>query len=293
MRFAASVTFFLSLAISISTAGDKEDLAKHKAVINDIAKKLKFNSVSIVETSDLIVCSSMPETKVKPFADAAQKAVSVARENLKYEKGEMLFSSKLAIYVFTDQSELKMFIRTVEQRRPEMDTYSIVLRGSTPHVAICPDAGTKRVDAELSANAACWAAAAVLNKKIGVTAGASIPEWLQIGYGRACSMRGDSQVKQAAFRSKMKSIVSSRSKTVVWAKSLWDGTKLTDRDLVATSFVEYLAFGPIADKFVGFVRAAKGTPDDDQPTIDYAIASLDTTADNLDVAWKTWIVKGK
>lgn len=291
MRSCFAALVVLSLAVSLSTADDKEDAAKHKTLIDERAKKLKLKPHVIVETPDLLVCAWLPEAKAKTLAEGAQKAVATARENLKYGKKDSVYSGKLAVYAFADHADMKAFIRTIEQRRPEQDAYTLALRGATPHVAVSPDPGSKLIEADLSENAAAWSAAAVLNKKVGGTG--TIPEWLQLGYGKACTLRSDTPAKQTAYRTKVKTLVTGKSKAPVWAKDLWNGSKVPERDLIAASFVEYLAFGPIAEKFVGFVRTAKGTPDDDKPMIDAAITGLETNADNLDAAWKQWVVKGK
>ena len=80
----------------------------------------------------------------------------------------------------------------------------------------------------------------------------------------------------------MKALVTAKGKPV-WAKDLWSGQGGADRDLLAGSLVEYIAFGPYAEKFVAFARGTKPLPDSDAgPNMDEAIKSMELTAEQLD-----------
>jgi hypothetical protein len=257
-------------------------------------KRLKLKGANVVETGDLLVWAALPDAKAKSLAGAAQRAVAVARENLKFDKDDTLFTGKLTVYVFAEHADLKLFIRQIEQRRPEADASTQSLRGNQPHVAVSPDAGTKLGESQAMEAAATWSAAAVLNRRIGVAGDSPLPQWLQIGYGRACFIRGESATKQVALRQKIRSVVAAKGKNAVTAKDIWGDAKLADRDVAAGSLVEFLAFGPYAEKFVAFARSTKPPADSDAaPNMDEALKTLELTADQLDQAWKTWVVKGK
>jgi len=283
----------LSLAVtSVSVADD--DVAKQKAAIAETVAKLKLKTTTVVETADLLVSTTLPDAKAKTLADAAQRAVTVARDNLGIAKEDSITAGKLALYVFADFSDLKSFIRLVEQRRPESDTFTMNLRATSPYIAVSSDAGAKLVEADLTAAAAGWAAAAVLVKKVGFGGEGRLPEWLQRGYGRACFLRSEPAGRQATARAKIKSVVGGKGKNVVWAKDIWSGEKLLERDLVTGSFIEYLAFGPNAEKFLALAKQMKPNLINETPMMDGALlVTLEMNVDAADTAWKIWAIKGK
>src|SRR5262249_20613578 len=101
--------------------------------------------------------------------------------------------------------------------------------------------------------------------------------------------------KQANHKQKVKAFLTGKSAKTVWAKDLWSGEKMAERDLVATSLVEFLAFGSRADKFVDFAKAMKPAmpTGNDVPNIDAALKVLEMTPEQLDSAWKAWALKAK
>ncbi|CAN5171832.1 hypothetical protein BH11PLA2_BH11PLA2_51740 [soil metagenome] len=277
-------------------SADKEELVKQKATAEENWKKLGDAKKAIHETNDLLIYTNLPEAKAKTLGEAAQKTVAAAREALGFAKDETLFPGKLTVYIFADFADLKNFIRKIELRRPEANTnFTQSLRGDTPFIALSPASGAKVNDTELSAEVATWTGAAVLNKKLGIGPNGNIPEWLQKGFGKAASVRGDkSESRVATHRAKVKAVVLANGGKSVWAKDVWSGTVVKDADLAAASLVEYLAFGPGQEKFLAFCKVLRpGGDDAPAPTIEDALKAAEWSMEGVDTGWKTWVQKGK
>jgi hypothetical protein len=260
-----------------------------------------MKSKTVVETDELQAISTLPEAKLKPMLEAAQKAMAVAKLAMKYTKEDAPFNGKLTLYVFTDYTDLKDFIRKIETRRPVANTpVTSALRGDGPYVALSPDAGAKLNEADLALAIASRTAAAVLNKRIGTDAEKFLPDWLQSGFGRTCLMRsGKNDAALAMFRSKQKAVVLATGTNAITMNQVWEATIKKDTDAVAASAVEYLAFGPPAEKFQPFCKALKNLDvleekglAPDQAVVS-ALATVEWTIEGLDYGWKEWVKKGK
>lgn len=285
--------FIIALMTVPAHAADDAE-ARQSAVIRDTIGKLKLEKALIHSTADLTVVASLPDAKAKALADTAQNAVSTARGGLQYEKSATVFPGKLTLYVLSDHSELKAFLRQVEQRRPGLEAHTLSLRGNVPHVAVSPEPGAKLSDADLARSAAVWSAAAVLNAKAGLDGEGDLPLWFQSGFGRACWLRSEPASRQATHRAKIRSLVGGKGKPTVWAKGIWEGEKLPERDLVTASLVEYLAFGPKSDKFVAFTKQLKANQVNDDPSVESVLQTVyELNGESLDAAWKAWVLKGR
>jgi hypothetical protein len=199
------------------------------------------------------------------------------------------------VYVLTDSVQFTNFVRRVEQRRPDKDaTYTLKLRGDFTYVVYSVAAGERVTDADLTTESAAVVGAAVLNRKAG--AGADVPEWLELGFGRAVAARADGNpTRLSSYRARVRAaVLGTKSKpALVSPVDVWRGVATRDSPTVAASLAEYLAFGPEADKFPKLLAALKPSDDRPSPTVETAFADLEWRPEALELGWKQWVAKQK
>jgi hypothetical protein len=233
------------------------------------ADKTGLVGLSSVETDGLLVHAAVPEATARALADTLQKTYLLSRTTLKFAADEKPWPGKLTVYVLTDAVQFTNFVRRVEQRRPDKDqTYTLNLRGDFPYAVHSVGAGERVTDADLTTESAAVVGAAVLNRKAG--AGADLPEWLELGFGRAVAARADGS-----------------------PVDVWRGVATKDSPIVAASLAEYLAFGPDADKFPKLLAALKPSDDRPSPTVETAFADLEWRPEAVELGWKQWVAKLK
>jgi hypothetical protein len=272
-----------------------EAVAKQKTAAEANLAKAGLAKMTHAETDDLLVYSPLPESKNKTLAELAQKTFQLARTTLKFESGEKLWPGKLTLIALSDPAPFGNFIRLVEMRRPDKGvSYSIAIRGDEPYAIDSVEPGEKHSDAEFAADAAALVGGALLKKKAG--SGAELPEWLMFGFGRATVVRADGSTSRlSGHRAKARTAVlgTKTRPSLVRLADIWSGQKTKDSDLVAASFVEFLAFGPPAEKFPAFVSAFRVSDERPMPTVQTALADLEWKPDALELEWKQWVLKAK
>ena len=287
--------------VGVASARDDEDkkaAIEQKKVAMGFLKKASIDKIATAETENIQLFTTYPEAKAKTLADSAQKVAMFARKTLKFEEATKLWKGKLTVYVFADPRTLGAFYRTVEQKKIERDTWFAVNSRIDPTYAMIGiDRGDKATDAEITNDVSTIVAATVLNKKAGTgpTTG-SLPDWLQIGFGRAMVLRGDTKpTALSIYKAKVKTLVAgSKTKpSSVRANELWEGEKSKDYDLVAASFVEYLVYGPESEKFASILSNFKPTATGAQPTFAAILTELEWKPESLDSGWKKWVTTGK
>jgi len=285
-------------AASAQDDEDKEASVKQKKDAIGFLKKAAIDKIATAETENIQLFTTYPEAKAKTFAESAQKVAMFARKTLKFEDATKLWKGKLTVYVFSDPRTLGAFYRAVEQKKLERDSwFAVNSRNDPTYAMIGIDRSEKATDTEISNDVSTIVAATVLNKKAGTgpTTG-SLPDWLQIGFGRAMVLRGDSKLTAvSAYKAKVKTLVTgSKTKpSAVRANELWEGDKSKDYDLIAASFVEYLVYGPEAEKFASILSNFKPTATGEQPTFAAILTELEWKPESLDSGWKKWVATGK
>ena len=285
-------------AASAQDDEDKEASVKQKKDAIGFLKKAAIDKIATAETENIQLFTTYPEAKAKTFAESAQKVAMFARKTLKFEDATKLWKGKLTVYVFSDPRTLGAFYRAVEQKKLERDSwFAVNSRNDPTYAMIGIDRSEKATDTEISNDVSTIVAATVLNKKAGTgpTTG-SLPDWLQIGFGRAMVLRGDSKLTAgSAYKAKVKTLVAgSKTKpSAVRANELWEGDKSKDYDLIAASFVEYLVYGPEAEKFASILSNFKPTATGEQPTFAAILTELEWKPESLDSGWKKWVATGK
>lgn len=281
------------LAAPAGRADDKVDAQKAAATAN--LTKAGLKKLATAESANLLVVTSLPEAKAKGLADAAQKVFAFSRAALKMDEKEELWPGKLTVVVLGDTREYASYIRLVTQQRPTAgDWFSINTRGDTPTTSVLLEDAGKLKDADAQATVSGVVAATLLNKKAGTNSTTGpLPEWVQLGFGKAMVARAVGGAALTDYRSKTKAAVVGKKGVPVRITDVWGGVKTKDSDLTSASLVEYLLYGVDAEKFFGFVQAFKPSETTTTPTIETALAAAEWKWTDLEVGWKTWVAKQK
>lgn len=265
----------------------KVDFAKQKAAVMAILKKADLPKVNIVETEHFFIATSLPEEKAKALGVVVEKVVPVARKALQFEEKEEPWRGKLTLFVLPETREFKTFIRSVVMKDPEgvyMD-----LRAEDPFVADSVDVPPKATDAEQYSVVAATVATAFLKAR-GSTA--SLPGWLQDGFGRVTAMRaeGTNSTRYTKYRTAARAMAGiGKGAKAVPIGEVWGETKTPNTDVMATSVVEYMAYGPGSMNFVKLIFAFRPNENGDSPATAQALEAAgwkDVAV--LEKAWQKW-----
>src|SRR5688572_16785753 len=220
------------VACTVSAArGDRADeVKKQKSAAAANAEKAGLVGLSAAETEGLLVYAAVPETTARTLAETLQKTYQLCRTTLKFAADEKPWPGKLTVYVLTDAAQFTNFVRRIEQRRPDKGvTYTLSLRGDFPYAVYSVGAGERVSDADVTAEAAAVVGAAVLNRKAG--AGADVPEWLELGFGRAAAVRADGNpARLASYKVRVRgAVLGTKAKpALVSPVDVWRGVATRD-----------------------------------------------------------------
>lgn len=274
------------LAVPTIFADEKDELAaKQKALALNTLKKCNVPMPGLIETTDLIVCGSIPNDKLKLLGEAVQKQFTYAAKSLKFEANENQPKGKIIVYFFPERKYFASFFADAVKERLERDDRSYATsRGSEASVAVSVLPGENPTD--LDVEAGNQIAIVLLQAKAGV---AKLPDWMEDGFARAVRLRTDPRL--APDRALIKKILFGKSKYSV--KDAWSPSAEKERQLLAASLMEYFVFGPTSaslGKLLGGFKVPEGDP---KPSIDAVLTGVELTPDKLDLAWKKWVLTGK
>ena len=273
-------------------ADDVVDKQKQQAAAN--LKQAEITNAVTVETDDLIVCATLPEEWAKALAAGLQKCYLTARKPLQYEEKERPWTGKLTYYFVTEPRQFKTFMRAVVGESPRDSEYHFALRGDAPYVLDLGDASNPAAQQEAFAEAGARVAVVVLNAKTG--SGVVLPDWARAGFGRAVSLRaeGPNSPRVMAHRTRMRSaVLGGAGRPAAKLSDVWDGSS-RDGPVLATSLMDFLAFGPKAADFPKVVSALRPGDNNTPPALPMA---LETATGmkwmDLELAWRKWVQSGK
>lgn len=271
---------------------DEEVVKKQRAAAVENLKTVKITKPTLVETDALLVYADMPEDKLKPIAETAQKTHERAVKDLKYGEKDRLWQGKLTVYVLGDRpTEYTRFVKLVEQRSGKLSADEMQTHGSkpNPYVAVTTAPGTKTLDADLRAEAATAVVAALADQK----AGATLPGWLQTGVGKAISYRTEGNGKlMEAHKAKVKGLLRTMPGGFKTA-DVWGESKPKDAETLAVSFAEYLLYGADAEKTSKFLGGFRTSEDRREANVMTALTDAEWKATDLEAAWSKWVKNGK
>ncbi|MFO0801354.1 MAG: hypothetical protein U0804_28140 [Gemmataceae bacterium] len=289
-RLATSVALLL-VAASLTSAQDVSD--KQKAAAAENLKKGELKGYSVAESATLILASTLPESRAKAVAEALEKTAKIARKGLQYGEKEDAWKGKLTVYHVPDRRAYGSFLRTVLGERSDAGVV-VSVRGDEPVATIGVETNPKATDAEFAGDIGPAVGAAYLQSKAGPNT--PVPAWLRTGYGRAASLRaeGPSGKRLTAYKTAARSAVLGKGRGPATLGELWANDR-PDAELVATAFVDYLAFGTDKtgqEKFVRFIGALRPDENGDSPEPAKALESVGWKAPEVEAAWRAWVQKG-
>lgn len=247
-------------------------------------KALQNNGMSMSETSSLIVCTSLPESKAKSIAAQLEKQLATANTALQYDKDDHPWAGKLTVYLFADRQQFRSFVRQIEKRSPDdSEQTSQVVSGNAPHVAVGPGRASSAASVESQAGAGI--ASAVLSARMRA---APLPDWVTTGFARAVTARAANQspnVRKKAARDLVRARVRPRE---AWGDALPEEQRLA----LGAAIIDFLTFGGGAKPavFLGGFR-----PDDQKPTktAEDALSAVNLTVDQFEAAFVKWLATAK
>lgn len=298
-RFLAAAAFLpLLLALRLA-AQDEKPVDPNVKQRSAVAANLKLGNATMTtaETADLRIVSPYTVEKTEKLAADAQKAYSAAIKAASYEGKDDPIPGKLTIYAFTEAKVYKVFLLQALKKAPRgRSTEEHELNGDVPFVVLNAASSDKPSEASVSAQVARVAAATVLSYKAGMTDEYSLPTWLTTGFAENAVLRAEGNAaKLAAFKSKAKALATKTRGAALSLKFVWgDGvTPSPEVELVTNSFVDYLIFGPGAEKFPTILTALKPADGNDEPSVAKAFAAADWKMEDAEVAWRKWVLSGK
>ncbi len=272
-------------------------LKKQKAVAEEQIKTAKLGKTATVETENLLIYSTLTAEKLKPIAEYAEKVFGTASSALKYDDKKKPWPGKLTVYVLVDRTkEYVPFVKLVEQRSGKIDaeeSFSLRLRGEEPSVTVGLPSSAKYSELALREETGKTIAAAVLDQKAGAPAVPfSLPTWLQDGFGRAIMNKTEPNGKGSqAHRMKVATLFTKSKVATFTAADSWADMKNTNTTALQTSLVEFMVFGPEPAKFEKLLNGYKPSDDNRDPTTMTALTGAEWKPEDLDLAWKKWVMK--
>jgi hypothetical protein len=277
----------LAAVLAGSTAADEASDAQKQAAAANL-KRAEVTDATTVETDHFIVCATIPEAKAKQLGAQLEKVYATARKPLQFEPAESPWKGKLAVYHLTERKDFNLFARAVVGERPTED-YFINLRRDDPFVADGVGLGEKAAEADRFGQAGALVGSAVLQGKMGAT---GVPEWVRMGFGRAASLRaeGPNSKRLAAYKLQARRAVLGGRPVPVSA--VWGESATADQGTLATSLMDYLAFGPGGANLVKFLNGFRPNENNQSPGVAHALEAAMWKEPMLDAAWKRWVQAG-
>ena len=275
----------------------KEAQAKtQKSLAQETLKKAELAKITAAESAELMLFTSLPETRAKAVVTGAQKAFDAAQKVLKFDEKERLWPGKLTVYHLPERRDFTVMKRMLLPESGDKFSKTFIrVRGTEPFILLGTDAGAKQTDAETVEDLGEAVAEAMLSHKAGVNPGTfDLPGWIRSGFGKAMVLRAEGNTaKFVAHRNKVKLLFVKAKLPTFKASDAWSGMSTKDSDTLTTSLVEYLLFGMEAGKFDQFIAAQKPDEQGNLPGIEKALEALELKPDTLDAAWKAWVAKQK
>ncbi len=290
-----SLALVLVAGLAMSAAAQDDKAAGQKSAVTTSLTKAGIKKIAAAESKNLQVMTTLSESRAKSIADAAQKAYAFAHKALKLD--DMLWPGKLTVVVLGDAREFSGYVRVVSQARPDpKDWFTINVRGDVPAAAVFVEAGEKSKDADFTGPVSTIVAAALLNKKAGTSSTTgSLPEWVQLGFGKLMQVKTVGGAALSDYRTKSKAAVyGTKSKPAPSRlEHVTGGVKSKDFEILAASVVEYMMYGVEGDKFFAFAAGFKPNEMVAEPTVESAFMGVEWKMNEFEIGWKVWHSKQK
>jgi hypothetical protein len=243
----------------------------------------------VVETDHLIVASGLTEPKAKAAADAAEKRYVRAHKALKFDAPASP-EPKTLLYLFPDIDAYRSFKRNVLKERAADDEFAMQdVKGDYLLIALAPRRGEK--SPKFDALAAEEVGKALLVKKGGPNA--RITEWMKDGFVKAVNWRaapGTVGPERGRSRQLAPRIPKGWKGTNV-VQLAWTGTG-ADKDAIGTTLMDFLTFGPGAEKLPLVLGALVPTDEVMDPKPEQALLAPGWKLDEIEYLYRDWLAKG-
>lgn len=276
--------FILLSCFSVFGAEVRADdgaVAKQRQTADAVIKSLQVRSMASFESKNLILNATLPDARLKSLATTLEKQYAAALKALQFDKDETPWPGKLTVYIFTDRSDFRSFVRQVEKRSvDDAELGSVLLKDDTPHAAAGP--GRTKDAPTPEAQSGYQIAAALLSTR---AKNVPVPEWVVSGFGRATAAQAAGT--SAGNRKRAARALSAQLKpTDVWN----DATPKDAKQILATSIADFLFYGKGAAKPADFLNGFR--PDDDKPmkTAVAAVAAINLTPEQFEAAYRKWLL---
>lgn len=280
-------------------AADDDELVKRqkeKAQAN--WKRVYENQPAVfVETESFLfyASKSFDREQLKEWGGTYDELLKETRKALVLdgEGKKPMWVGKLAIYLFEDRRDYNSFVRGVLKKRPQdVGTGAYSLR--TEEAFVTATKPTSKDEASIDVSTAEQLVTAIFQKFAGESNG--IPEWFTQGFVTATMWRAANTeaLKKKAEAERKKALALLSKKGARSSKDLFAGT-ITGEELylIRASLLEYLAFGPDAEKFPILVKAFKAEmPNAGPKPIDAVLATVKLYPEKLDRMWSNWVKAG-
>jgi hypothetical protein len=278
------------LFASLGVADETSDKQKKVAIAN--LKKADISKANVAESETVIVGGVLPETRLKALGDALTKTSKTARKALQFDAKDEPWKGKLTVMYLPERTQFTSYMRLVVGKRAE-GNYDINIRSDEPTVVIGADLDAKATDSDIVGELGPVVAGAWLQAKVGSSA--SIPSWVRLGLGRAIAYRAEGTTSRrfSGYKSRARvAALGGGGKGAAPIADVWGSDRADGLDL-ATSLMDYLAFGPKNGDFGKFISALRPDENGDAQAIAKVLedAGWKTPAE-LEVAWKKWVKAG-
>jgi len=283
----------VALALLLSGAAPADDVsAKQKKVAAENLAKAEIAKGAATEGETVIVAGPLPAGRLKTIADSLSKTNKLARKALQFDDKDEPWKGKLTIYYLPERKDFAQFMRLVVGSRPE-GNYHIAVRGDEPYVVGGVDLNAKATDGDVAAELGPLLAGAMMQAKVGTAA--AIPPWVRLGMGRAVALRADGVTgkRYSAYKSQARvAVLGGAGKPGAPIADIWTGDR-ADGSLLATSLMDYFAFGPGKTNFGKFLSALRPDETGKEPDIAKVIEDAGWKRPiDLEAAWKKWVTAG-
>lgn len=234
------------------------------------------------ESNRFLVYGIVPGKTLKDVGAALEKQYALAVRVLELEDVEP-WAGKLAAFCLPDRAGFVGFVRAFEQRRVEPEdqgTYDV--DDDFPYVAAGPAPRQGITPADVKAGEQM--VAALVTKKGGRT----VPEWIQLAFGRATVYRAASAKELAAEHKRALSYLTKNRRAL---KDILPSGGATDEEaaVLRASVLEYLAYSGRTSKFLPFLSGFRVIDEKVEPTFTNGLLAANLTQDGLDQVWQKWL----
>jgi len=260
-------------------------IPKQKEQLRSYFTQVKIPNITVLETPHFFLASTLEENKLRPMTATLEKLVSVVRSPLGLAPGEVPWKGKLAICYLPEPRDFRTFVREILQQQPERVHY--VLDGDTPLLVTSGQAVGAATEAERQQVVLTQVAQAFLQAKL--PRAAQLPFWLTGGFGRVCLWRAEG-LKSPRYTQYRKQVVQLIRENRLKPSDLFS-QELPERPgvrVLAESFVEFLAFGPQADKFPTLLSSLRPDENGQVPGVAAVLERLGLPLGPLEQEWRDW-----